>query len=62
MIGMVGCAIFGTIRAFAQNYILFLVLEFLDALFLSGTYACCFILGKVRNLRLSSAVSKVFLF
>ncbi|KRT79523.1 membrane transporter, partial [Oryctes borbonicus] len=28
-----------------QNYILFLVLEFLDALFLSGTYACCFILG-----------------
>ncbi|KAI4458691.1 solute carrier family 22 member [Holotrichia oblita] len=50
IIGMVGCGIFGVIRAFVHDYILFLVFEFLDALFLSGTYACCFILATLEKL------------
>ncbi|KAK9678949.1 Sugar transporter [Popillia japonica] len=45
IVGMIGCGIFGVIRSFMNNYVLFLIFEFLDALFLSGTYACCFILG-----------------
>ncbi|XP_071050913.1 organic cation transporter protein-like isoform X2 [Onthophagus taurus] len=43
--GMVGGAIFGTARAFAPNYIVFTTLEFLDALFQSGTYATGFVLA-----------------
>ncbi|GJQ86218.1 hypothetical protein Trydic_g8919 [Trypoxylus dichotomus] len=45
VVGMVGCGVFGIARSFTQNYIWFLILEFLDAFFLCGTYACCYILG-----------------
>ncbi|GJQ86217.1 hypothetical protein Trydic_g8918 [Trypoxylus dichotomus] len=45
VVGMVGCGVFGIARSFTHDYIWFLILEFLDAFFLCGTYACCFILG-----------------
>lgn len=43
--GMVLCGICGILKAFMPIYELFLVFEFLDAAFGSGTYICGFILG-----------------
>ncbi|XP_018564340.1 organic cation transporter protein-like [Anoplophora glabripennis] len=43
--GMVVCSICGIIRTFMPTYELFLVFEFLDAAFGSGTYICGFVLG-----------------
>ncbi|KAI4458692.1 solute carrier family 22 member [Holotrichia oblita] len=43
--GTLFCAIFGIARAFSRSYILFCILECLDAAALSGTYVCSFLLG-----------------
>lgn len=45
VLGMVFCALAGTARAFAPNYVWFVALEFIDAMFGAGSYACGFILG-----------------
>lgn len=45
VLGTLFCAIFGIARAFSTSYVLFCVLEFLDAASLSGTYVCAFLLG-----------------
>lgn len=44
--GMVLCAVAGVARSFAPSYEWFIILEFLDATFGAGTYACGFILGN----------------
>ncbi|XP_076254271.1 organic cation transporter protein-like [Rhynchophorus ferrugineus] len=43
--GMVLCAICGCLKAFMPTYELFLLMEFLDAAFGSGSYICGFVLG-----------------
>lgn len=45
--GMVLCGVAGIARSFAPSYIWFIVLEFVDAMFGAGTYACGFILGTM---------------
>ncbi|XP_017772586.1 PREDICTED: organic cation transporter protein-like [Nicrophorus vespilloides] len=45
VLGMLGTATCGIIRAFSPSYIFFAAFEFLDAAFGAGTYACGFILG-----------------
>lgn len=46
VMGMVLCGIAGVARSFVTSYIWFLILEFIDAMFGAGTYACGFILGN----------------
>ncbi|XP_030752013.1 organic cation transporter protein-like [Sitophilus oryzae] len=43
--GMVICALCGCLKAFMPTYKLFLLMEFLDAAFGSGSYICGFVLG-----------------
>ncbi|KRT81778.1 membrane transporter [Oryctes borbonicus] len=45
VLGTLLCAIFGIARAFSKSYLLFCILESLDAAALSGTYVCSFLLG-----------------
>lgn len=45
-LGMTFCGICGLLKAFMTTYVWFLVFEFLDAAFGSGTYVCGFVLGK----------------
>lgn len=47
--GMVLCGVAGVARSFVTSYTWFLILEFTDAMFGAGTYACGFILGKYYN-------------
>lgn len=46
ILGTLFCGIFGIARAFSKSYILFCILECLDAAALSGTYVCSFLLGR----------------
>lgn len=46
IMGMVLCGVAGVARSFVNSYTWFLALEFLDAMFGAGTYACGFILGN----------------
>ncbi|CAH1373368.1 unnamed protein product [Tenebrio molitor] len=45
ILGMSICGLFGLIRSFAPSYEWFLVFEFLDAAFGSGSYICGFVMG-----------------
>lgn len=46
VLGMVFCGIAGVAKSFVNSYTLFLLFEFLDALFGAGTYAVGFIIGE----------------
>jgi hypothetical protein len=45
------CGLFGLIRSFAPSYEWFLVFEFLDAAFGSGSYICGFVMGMFSTYR-----------
>lgn len=45
VIGLTMGGIFGIIRSFSVNYVMFLVFEFLDPLFSAGCYTVAFVLG-----------------
>lgn len=47
--GLVFCGVCGIIRSFMPTYELFLLFEFLDAVFGAGVYICGFVLGKIRK-------------
>lgn len=43
---MIAGGVFPIIRSFSWSYIAFITIEFIDALFVAGTYTAAYVLGK----------------